>query len=161
MTLDVLHFIDNKGGNAEEIRESQRKRGLSVEVVDEVIQMYTDWVKCGLPITSTLLSLFCWQFLASVSYDASNLAKEVNAVQKEIAVKKKVLIGRVHRKIIPDVDIHRQKKMQTNWSQRRKKSTIKCWRSDKKPKNKSKECARKPRRSEILLERVCLCPWTR
>lgn len=45
MTLDVLHFIDNKGGNAEEIRESQRKRGLSVELVDEVIEMYTDWVK--------------------------------------------------------------------------------------------------------------------
>lgn len=46
MTLDVLHFIDNKGGNAAEIRESQRKRGLSVELVDEVIQMYADWVKC-------------------------------------------------------------------------------------------------------------------
>lgn len=45
MTLDVLHFIDNKGGNAEEIRESQRKRGDSVELVDEIIQMYTDWVK--------------------------------------------------------------------------------------------------------------------
>ena len=45
MTLDVLHFIDSKGGNAEEIRESQRKRGLSVELVDEVIQMYADWVK--------------------------------------------------------------------------------------------------------------------
>jgi seryl-tRNA synthetase len=47
MTLDVLHFIDAKGGNAEEIRESQRKRGLNVEVVDEVIQMYADWVKCA------------------------------------------------------------------------------------------------------------------
>lgn len=45
MTLDVLHFIDNKGGNAKEIRESQKKRGLSVELVDEVIQMYADWVK--------------------------------------------------------------------------------------------------------------------
>ena len=45
MTLDVLHFIDNKGGNAEEIRESQKKRGLSVDLVDEVIQMYADWVK--------------------------------------------------------------------------------------------------------------------
>lgn len=45
MTLDILHFIDGKGGNAEEIRESQRKRGLSVELVDEVIQMYADWVK--------------------------------------------------------------------------------------------------------------------
>jgi hypothetical protein len=45
MTLDILQFIDNKGGNAEEIRESQRKRSGSVELVDEVIQMYTDWVK--------------------------------------------------------------------------------------------------------------------
>ncbi|KAI1787265.1 serine-tRNA ligase [Ganoderma leucocontextum] len=69
MTLDVLHFIDNKGGNAEEIRESQRKRGLSVEVVDEVIQMYADWVK--------------------LDFEANNLAKSVNSVQKEIAAKKK------------------------------------------------------------------------
>ena len=45
MTLDVTSFIDGKGGNSEVIRESQRKRGHSVEVVDEVIQMYQDWVK--------------------------------------------------------------------------------------------------------------------
>ena len=51
MTLDVTSFIDNKGGNSQEIRESQRKRGHSVEIVDEVIQMYHDWVK------STLISL--------------------------------------------------------------------------------------------------------
>ena len=53
MTLDVLHFIDNKGGNAEEIRESQKKRGLSVELVDEVIQMYADWVKSASLTVST------------------------------------------------------------------------------------------------------------
>jgi seryl-tRNA synthetase len=45
MTLDIISFIDSKGGNAEEIRESQRKRGHSVELVDEIIQMYSDWVK--------------------------------------------------------------------------------------------------------------------
>lgn len=45
MTLDLTQFIDSKGGNAEEIRESQRKRGHSVELVDEIIQMYADWVK--------------------------------------------------------------------------------------------------------------------
>lgn len=45
MTLDILSFIDNKGGNSAEIRESQRKRGHSVELVDEIIQMYADWVK--------------------------------------------------------------------------------------------------------------------
>ncbi|KAI4523102.1 hypothetical protein EV715DRAFT_194802 [Schizophyllum commune] len=69
MTLDVLHFIDSKGGNAEEIRESQRKRGHSVELVDEVIQMYQDWVK--------------------IDFEANNLAKQVNALQKEIGQKKK------------------------------------------------------------------------
>ena len=45
MTLDVTSFIDAKGGNSEQIRESQRKRGHSVEIVDEVIHMYQDWVK--------------------------------------------------------------------------------------------------------------------
>lgn len=45
MTLDVLLFIDKKGGNAESIRESQRKRGLSTEIVDEVVAMYDEWVK--------------------------------------------------------------------------------------------------------------------
>ncbi|KAF9067432.1 hypothetical protein BDP27DRAFT_1328834 [Rhodocollybia butyracea] len=69
MTLDVLHFIDNKGGNAEEIRESQRKRGHSVEIVDEIIQMYNDWVK--------------------MDFEANGLSKQVNAVQKEISAKKK------------------------------------------------------------------------
>ncbi|KIP04037.1 hypothetical protein PHLGIDRAFT_94039 [Phlebiopsis gigantea 11061_1 CR5-6] len=69
MTLDVLQFIDGKGGNAQEIRESQKKRGLSVEIVDEVIQMYADWVK--------------------LDFEANNISKQVNAVQKEIAAKKK------------------------------------------------------------------------
>jgi hypothetical protein len=45
MTLDVLHFIQAKGGNPDEIKESQRKRGLTEEIVDEVAQMYADWVK--------------------------------------------------------------------------------------------------------------------
>jgi seryl-tRNA synthetase len=45
MTLDVLHFIHAKGGNPDEIRESQKKRGLSDEIVDEVAQMYADWVR--------------------------------------------------------------------------------------------------------------------
>jgi len=69
MTLDVLHFILPKGGNPDEIRESQRKRGLPEEIVDEIAQMYADWVK--------------------LDYEASNLAKSVNQVQKEIAAKKK------------------------------------------------------------------------
>jgi len=45
MTLDVLQFIESKGGNAEEVRESQRKRGHPVESVDDIIEMYAEWVK--------------------------------------------------------------------------------------------------------------------
>ncbi|KAF8892950.1 hypothetical protein BD779DRAFT_1507933 [Infundibulicybe gibba] len=69
MTLDLISFIDNKGGNAEEIRDSQRKRGHSVELVDEIIQMYAEWVK--------------------MDFDTNALRKKVNEVQKEIAAKKK------------------------------------------------------------------------
>lgn len=62
MTLDILQFVDNKGGNAEEIRESQRKRGHSVELVDEIIQMYTDWVKSAFLLSGSgsLLMRFQW-----------------------------------------------------------------------------------------------------
>ncbi|KAI9463983.1 serine-tRNA ligase [Lactarius psammicola] len=69
MTLDVTSFIDSKGGNSEAIRESQRKRGHSVEVVDEVIQMYQDWVK--------------------LDFEANGLSKQSNALQKQIGLKKK------------------------------------------------------------------------
>ncbi|TFL03895.1 hypothetical protein BDV98DRAFT_544399 [Pterulicium gracile] len=69
MTLDILHFIDTKGGNSAEIRESQKKRGHSVEIVDEIVQMYADWVK--------------------MDFEINVLNKQVNAVQKEIGAKKK------------------------------------------------------------------------
>jgi seryl-tRNA synthetase len=45
MTLDILSFIDSKGGDSEAIRESQRKRGDPVELVDEIIAMYNEWIK--------------------------------------------------------------------------------------------------------------------
>lgn len=45
MTLDIIDFLDRKGGDSKAIRESQSKRGGPPEVVDEVIQMYEDWVK--------------------------------------------------------------------------------------------------------------------
>jgi len=57
MTLDILSFIDSKGGDAEAIRESQRKRGDSVELVDEIIQMYGDWVKSEFSSTSARIKV--------------------------------------------------------------------------------------------------------
>jgi seryl-tRNA synthetase len=47
MGIDVLDLIDKKGGNAEAVRESQRRRFASVELVDECIGQYEAWVKSG------------------------------------------------------------------------------------------------------------------
>lgn len=89
MTLDITQFIDSKGGNAEDIRESQRKRGHSVELVDEIIQMYADWVKSM--SYSSKLSWICIDSVGvSVEFETNGLSKQVNAVQKEIGAKKKV-----------------------------------------------------------------------
>ncbi|KAG8983567.1 Cytosolic seryl-tRNA synthetase [Tulasnella sp. JGI-2019a] len=69
MTIDILDLIAEKGGNPELARESQKKRGESVELVDEVIEMYKTWVK--------------------MDFDVNQLNKQLNATQKEITVKKK------------------------------------------------------------------------
>jgi seryl-tRNA synthetase len=40
--LDINNFIASRGGDPEKIRESQRRRGASVEVVDQVIESFED-----------------------------------------------------------------------------------------------------------------------
>jgi seryl-tRNA synthetase len=91
MTLDVISFIDGKGGNSEVIRESQRKRGHSVEVVDEVIQMYQDWVKSTLSRTKNSCQ-FTNDLPLAVDFDANGLSKQSNALQKQIGLKKKARV---------------------------------------------------------------------
>jgi seryl-tRNA synthetase len=90
MTLDVTSFIDNKGGNSEEIRESQRKRGHTVEVVDEVIQMYQDWVKST--STSPNERAHLQMRPPTVDFEANGLSKQSNALQKQIGLKKKACV---------------------------------------------------------------------
>ncbi|KAI3403974.1 SES1 [Candida oxycetoniae] len=65
--LDVNAFIVEKGGDPEKIRVSQRKRGASVELVDEIIKDYKDWVR--------------------IRFDLDEQNKKLNAVQKEIGKK--------------------------------------------------------------------------
>lgn len=43
--LDIIQFIEEKGGNPEIIRKSQKARGDSVEIVDEIIAEYKAWTK--------------------------------------------------------------------------------------------------------------------
>ena len=44
--IDINLLRVEKGGNPDAVRESQRKRGASVALVDEIIQLDKDWVKC-------------------------------------------------------------------------------------------------------------------
>lgn len=69
MPLDINLFRANAGGNPELIRESQRRRFASVEIVDEIIAKDEK----GRHLTGTI----------------DDLHKKRNAVQKEVAVKTK------------------------------------------------------------------------
>ncbi|CAI1815290.1 hypothetical protein SEUBUCD646_0B01580 [Saccharomyces eubayanus] len=65
--LDINQFIEEKGGNPELIRQSQKARSASVEIVDEIIADYKDWVK--------------------TRFELDELNKKFNKVQKDIGLK--------------------------------------------------------------------------
>ncbi|RUS23144.1 seryl-tRNA synthetase [Endogone sp. FLAS-F59071] len=67
--LDINLLLEDKGGNPELVRESQRRRGAPVELVDEIITMYKEWVK--------------------IRFDLDQKNKQFNAVQKAIGQKMK------------------------------------------------------------------------
>lgn len=67
--LDVNDFIEEKGGKPDLIRASQKARGDSVELVDEIIEEYKSWVR--------------------VRFDLDEINKKLNKVQKEIGMKYK------------------------------------------------------------------------
>ncbi|ODQ55641.1 cytoplasmic serine-tRNA ligase Srs1 [Saitoella complicata NRRL Y-17804] len=67
--LDINLFQVEKGGDPEMIKESQRKRGASVELVDEIIALYKEWT--------------------AVRFDLDQLNKEINVNQKAIGAKMK------------------------------------------------------------------------
>lgn len=69
MPLDILMFREASGGNPELIRESQRRRFASVELVDEIIALDEKW--------------------RSLTGDIDNCKKERNSVQKAVAAKMK------------------------------------------------------------------------
>lgn len=91
MTIDVLDLITEKGGNPEIARESQRKRGESVELVDEVVGMYQAWVKSKFTLERDMRGPAANRSRVSlVEFDLNQLNKQSNALQKEIGAKKKV-----------------------------------------------------------------------
>lgn len=58
--LDINLFLEERGGEPELIRESQRRRHESVEIVDEIIALYEDWK------TSTFLSFLQLLFITTI-----------------------------------------------------------------------------------------------
>lgn len=69
MPLDINLFRNDRGGDPEKVRESQRRRYDSVEIVDEIISMDNDW--------------------RSMTGDIDKLKAKKNAIQKEVGKKKK------------------------------------------------------------------------
>lgn len=63
--LDLNLFREDKGGNPELIRESQRRRFASVEVVDEVIQLDIEWRRR--------------------QFELDQLRRDFNSINKEVA----------------------------------------------------------------------------
>ena len=45
--IDLVLLQTEKGGDPQAVRESQRKRNASVELVDEVLKMYKEWTQGG------------------------------------------------------------------------------------------------------------------
>ncbi|KAI7887393.1 seryl-tRNA synthetase [Lichtheimia hyalospora FSU 10163] len=65
--LDINLLLKERGGDPELVKESQRRRGAPVEVVDEILEKYKEWVK--------------------TQFNSDQKNKEINAIQKEIGKK--------------------------------------------------------------------------
>lgn len=68
--LDIADLIPERGGDPNKVKESQRKRFASVDVVDEVVELFAT--------------------ARATRYEATQIGSRMNAVQKEIGLKKKV-----------------------------------------------------------------------
>ncbi|KAI9277382.1 seryl-tRNA synthetase [Sporodiniella umbellata] len=67
--LDINLLLEDRGGNPEAVKESQRRRGAPTEIVDEIIAEYKAWT--------------------STQFDSDQKNKAMNALQKEIGKKYK------------------------------------------------------------------------
>lgn len=67
--IDLIHFQPEKGGDINVVKESQKKRNASVELVDEVMALFNEHKEAN--------------------YNSENLRREVNALIKEIGQIKK------------------------------------------------------------------------
>lgn len=58
--LDINIFREEKGYNPELIRESQRRRFASVDLVDEIIKLDKEWRQRNYPLKTTIVSFVAY-----------------------------------------------------------------------------------------------------
>lgn len=74
MGIEVWDLLDDKGGHSEIYRESQRRRGASVELIDECIGEWKAWTKSApIPIYAELggVKLMCDDFVVLMMWTLS------------------------------------------------------------------------------------------
>lgn len=87
--LDIFDFVVDKGGNPEQIKESQRKRHAPVEAVDEVIALYEDHRRSK-PKSFNFSCGGNQLTFPAAQYAATQVNTRINEIQKQIGAKKKV-----------------------------------------------------------------------
>jgi seryl-tRNA synthetase len=58
--LDILDFQEDKGGNLNKLRESQRRRYAAESTVDDIVTLFEDHKK-SMPILTLLSTGLTWQ----------------------------------------------------------------------------------------------------
>ncbi|KAH3660464.1 hypothetical protein OGAPHI_007050 [Ogataea philodendri] len=92
--LDIIQFIEEKGGDPKAIRESQRKRGASVEIVDEIIQDYNNWTKLRFKLDELNKSQNKLQKEIGLKFKAKEDATELLKAKDELSNEKAELISK-------------------------------------------------------------------
>lgn len=90
--LDLFDFITERGGDPKKIKESQRKRNAPEESVDEVIALY-EQAREGMYDFPRIEGIILTKI---ARYEVTKIGAQVNEVQKNIGMKKKVGMARVH-----------------------------------------------------------------
>lgn len=89
--LDINAFLPEKGGEPEKIKESQRKRGAPVELVDEIIADYKNWTKIRFDLDAVNKNLNALQKQIGQKFKAKEDASELLAEKEKLTAEKKEL----------------------------------------------------------------------
>ncbi|CAK7904424.1 serine--tRNA ligase, cytoplasmic [[Candida] anglica] len=92
--LDINAFLVEKGGYPDKIKVSQKKRGDSVELVDEIIEDYKSWTKIRFELDALNKSQNAIQKEIGQKFKLKEDATELLAKKDELANEKKVLVER-------------------------------------------------------------------